>query len=187
MCLPCGHCLFQANIEGDPIVYVTVPKNHSRSILQQTVKSDLITVGRSGALGLHIWTPYDRVSPKSMTFERDPTLVNSRYRTFWLPLFFLFVFFSNVTNHMWIFYETYSQKKKNQNFFSKKQYLGTRERLLDRFIRVSRSSQTCLLSQRIVNCCSTVATGTTHCVFTTLQRERPLLKLFDIEVCFIFF
>ncbi|OQV18153.1 Neurobeachin-like protein 1 [Hypsibius exemplaris] len=71
--------LVEANVEGDPLVYVTVPKVQSRNILQQTTKSDLITIGRSGALGLHIWTPYDRVSPKNMTFERDPTLANPRY------------------------------------------------------------------------------------------------------------
>lgn len=85
---------FQANAEGDPLVFVTIPRIHGRNILQQSFKSDLITIGSSGALGLHIWTPYDRVSPKNMTFERDPTLVNSR----WVGVFWLRGLLTNVVD-----------------------------------------------------------------------------------------
>ncbi|XP_055341493.1 neurobeachin-like protein 1 [Paramacrobiotus metropolitanus] len=69
----------EANAEDDPLVFVAVPKIQTRNLLQQGMKSDLITIGGTGALGLHVWTPYDRNSPKNMAFERDPTLVASRY------------------------------------------------------------------------------------------------------------
>ena len=57
---------------------IAVSKFQSRALLQQSMKTDLITIGSSGALGTHVWAPYDRSSPKNMLFERDPALMNTR-------------------------------------------------------------------------------------------------------------
>ena len=70
--------VIQANVEGDALVCVALPRSAVRSSANQSVKSDLITIGMSGSVGIHSWTPFDRSSAKNMTFERDPAMLNAR-------------------------------------------------------------------------------------------------------------
>ncbi|KAK3083537.1 hypothetical protein FSP39_025014, partial [Pinctada imbricata] len=65
--------------EGDPLVYVSVPLNQSRSILPQGNDS-LVTVSTDGVIGVHGWLPYDKSISNYFTFEKDPYFANLKSR-----------------------------------------------------------------------------------------------------------
>ncbi|KAH9489603.1 Neurobeachin-like protein 1 [Bulinus truncatus] len=62
----------------DPLVYVTVPKSQSRSILQQGMPDSLITVTQEGIIGVHGWLPFDKSIPNFYTFDKDPTMLSPK-------------------------------------------------------------------------------------------------------------
>ncbi|XP_076823781.1 neurobeachin-like protein 1 isoform X1 [Clavelina lepadiformis] len=64
--------------DGNPLVYVTVPRNQSHSFMQSGMPDSMVTVSERGVIGLHGWLPYDRSITNYFTFEKDPSVGNSR-------------------------------------------------------------------------------------------------------------
>ncbi|KAK0040263.1 neurobeachin-like protein 1, partial [Biomphalaria pfeifferi] len=62
----------------DPLVYVTVPKSQSRSILQQGMPDSLVTITEEGIIGVHGWLPFDKSIPNFYTFDKDPTMLSPK-------------------------------------------------------------------------------------------------------------
>ncbi|CAD5122682.1 DgyrCDS11092 [Dimorphilus gyrociliatus] len=58
----------------DGLVFVCVPRNQPRKLLQQGLPDTLVTLSINGNLGVHGWLPYDKSIPNYFTFEKDPTL-----------------------------------------------------------------------------------------------------------------
>ena len=46
-----------------------------------------VIVTSEGVLGTHGWLPYDKSVPNYFTFEKDPTMANSKYVTFRTPIY----------------------------------------------------------------------------------------------------
>lgn len=70
----------------DWIVHLGVPNGdidstRSRGYGPQTTSTPgvLVSVSRSGCIGLHSWASHDKMLPYGFSLERDPTLNNARY------------------------------------------------------------------------------------------------------------
>ncbi|GFO07271.1 neurobeachin-like protein 1, partial [Plakobranchus ocellatus] len=64
--------------DQDPLVFVNVPKNQSRSILQQGMPDNLISLTEAGIIGVHGWLPFDKSIPNFYTFDKDPTMLSNK-------------------------------------------------------------------------------------------------------------
>ncbi|ESO94157.1 hypothetical protein LOTGIDRAFT_232423 [Lottia gigantea] len=68
----------EVSSDTDPLVYVNVPRNQARSIIQHGTPDSMITVTENGIIGIHGWLPYDKSVPNYYTFDKDPTLQSSK-------------------------------------------------------------------------------------------------------------
>lgn len=64
--------------ETDPLVYISVPRNQARSIIQHGMADTMVTISEGGIIGLHGWLPYDKSISNYFTFEKDPALSNPK-------------------------------------------------------------------------------------------------------------
>lgn len=64
--------------ENDPIVYISVPRIQTRSIIQHGMPDSMITITEDRILGIHGWLCYDKSISNYFTFERDPSLANNK-------------------------------------------------------------------------------------------------------------
>ncbi|XP_078323505.1 neurobeachin-like protein 1 isoform X4 [Crassostrea virginica] len=64
--------------ETDPLVYISVPRNQARSIIQHGMADTMVTISEGGIIGLHGWLPYDKSISNYFTFEKDPALANPK-------------------------------------------------------------------------------------------------------------
>ncbi|KAK3582874.1 hypothetical protein CHS0354_012486 [Potamilus streckersoni] len=68
----------EVSTEKDPLVYVSVPRNQARSIIQHGMSDTMVTVTDSGIIGTHGWLPYDKNIPNYFTFDKDPSTANPK-------------------------------------------------------------------------------------------------------------
>lgn len=66
--------------DTDPLAYICVPRNQTRSIIQHGMPDTMVTVSTDGVLGTHGWLPYDKSISNYFTFERDPSVSNPKTR-----------------------------------------------------------------------------------------------------------
>ncbi|KAI9560727.1 putative neurobeachin-like protein 1-like isoform X3 [Daphnia sinensis] len=85
--LSCVHIADLTVEPRDSIVYLSIPNSdidstRSRGYGSQaaTVPDMLVSVSRSGCIGLHAWASHDKMLPYGFSLERDPTLSNPRNR-----------------------------------------------------------------------------------------------------------
>lgn len=64
--------------ENDPIVYISVPRIQTRSIIQHGMPDSMITITEDRIVGIHGWLCYDKSISNYFTFERDPSLANNK-------------------------------------------------------------------------------------------------------------
>ena len=69
---------FQASSDNDPVMFITVPRNQSRSFINQGMPVSMVTVTEDGVVGCHGWLPYDKSISNYFTFEKDLSLNNPR-------------------------------------------------------------------------------------------------------------
>ncbi|XP_025103761.1 neurobeachin-like protein 1 isoform X2 [Pomacea canaliculata] len=62
----------------DPVVFVNVPRNQTRSILQKGMPDSMITVTEDGIIGVHGWLPFDKNIINYYTFEKDATVLSQK-------------------------------------------------------------------------------------------------------------
>ena len=70
----------EATVDSDPLVFVCVPRNQARSILQHGLPDTMIAVTQSGTLAMHGWLPYDKSISNYFTFDKDATVGNMKTR-----------------------------------------------------------------------------------------------------------
>lgn len=75
--IPCP----QLTSDRDPVAFISPPRSLPRSFLAAAVPDLVVTVTRSGVLGVHSWLPTDRHSPRGFSFEVDPSVSNAKYVT----------------------------------------------------------------------------------------------------------
>ncbi|XP_046650912.1 neurobeachin-like protein 1 isoform X2 [Daphnia pulicaria] len=85
--LSCVHIADLTVETRDSIVYLGIPNSdidstRSRGYGSQTasIPDVLVSVSRSGCIGLHAWASHDKMLPYGFSLERDPTLSNPRNR-----------------------------------------------------------------------------------------------------------
>ncbi|XP_071443766.1 neurobeachin-like protein 1 [Hetaerina americana] len=68
--------------ESDPLVFVSTPRSPPRgSFLQTTLPDNVVTVTRSGIIGVHSWVPHGTSSSNlSFNFDVDPSINSTKYR-----------------------------------------------------------------------------------------------------------
>lgn len=81
-------CVYIADLAVEPrdwIVHLSIPhadvdSTRSRGYGPQTSSTPdiLVSVSRSGCIGLHSWASHDKTLPYGFSLERDPTLNNAR-------------------------------------------------------------------------------------------------------------
>lgn len=62
----------------DPIIYLSIPRNHIKSFMQQGLSDPLISVSQSGIIGVNGWQSNDRSLTNLFSFEKDPSLLNEK-------------------------------------------------------------------------------------------------------------
>ncbi|XP_069107826.1 neurobeachin-like protein 1 isoform X1 [Argopecten irradians] len=70
----------EVSMETDPLVYISVPRNQARSIIQHGMPDTMVTVSEEGIVGLHGWLPYDKSISNYFTFDKDPAIANSKVK-----------------------------------------------------------------------------------------------------------
>uniref|UniRef100_T1J5I8 BEACH domain-containing protein n=1 Tax=Strigamia maritima TaxID=126957 RepID=T1J5I8_STRMM len=70
----------EISTDSDPLIFTMIPRNQARSFIQQSILDNLITIGKSGLVGIHGWLPLDKFIPHYFTFDKDPTLNNAKIR-----------------------------------------------------------------------------------------------------------
>ncbi|CAI9726854.1 1 isoform X1 [Octopus vulgaris] len=63
---------------NDPVVYISVPRIQTRSIIQHGMPDSMITLTEDRVLGVHGWLCYDKSISHYFTFEKDPSLANNK-------------------------------------------------------------------------------------------------------------
>ncbi|GAB1600529.1 neurobeachin-like protein 1 isoform X2 [Argonauta hians] len=63
---------------NDPVVYISVPRIQTRSIIQHGMPDSMITLTEDRILGVHGWLCYDKSISNYFTFEKDPSLANNK-------------------------------------------------------------------------------------------------------------
>jgi hypothetical protein len=66
------------DLDLDPIVYISIPRNHTKSFMQQGLSDPLITVCQSGVVGVNGWQAYERSMANLFSFEKDPSLLSEK-------------------------------------------------------------------------------------------------------------
>ena len=66
------------DVQKDPIVYICMPRNYVRSFMQQSLADPLISISRSGIIGVNGWQANERSITSLFAFERDPSLLNEK-------------------------------------------------------------------------------------------------------------
>ena len=82
-------CVYLADLVVDPrdyIVHLAIPNpdldpTRSRGYGYQTAATPdvLVSVSRSGCIGLHSWGSQDKLLPNGFSLDRDPTISNPRF------------------------------------------------------------------------------------------------------------
>ncbi|XP_021366386.1 neurobeachin-like protein 1 isoform X2 [Mizuhopecten yessoensis] len=70
----------EVSMETDPLVYISVPRNQARSIIQHGMPDTMVTVSEEGIVGMHGWLPYDKSISNYFTFDKDPAIANSKVK-----------------------------------------------------------------------------------------------------------
>ncbi|XP_041374666.1 neurobeachin-like protein 1 [Gigantopelta aegis] len=70
----------EVSSEQDPLVFVHVPRSQFKSIVQYGTPDSMITVTENGIVGVHGWLPFDKSISNYYTFEKDPSMLNSKTR-----------------------------------------------------------------------------------------------------------
>ncbi|CAF1245717.1 unnamed protein product [Adineta ricciae] len=66
--------------QSAPIIFISIPKNQTRSFINQGIPDVLISINNQGVIGNNGWHPYDKTSNNFFTFDRDPTLQTQKNR-----------------------------------------------------------------------------------------------------------
>ena len=62
----------------DPVVYISIPRNHVKSFMQQGLSDPLLSITQSGVIGNNGWQAYERSLQNLFSFEKDPSLLNDK-------------------------------------------------------------------------------------------------------------
>ena len=70
-------CDPKRELELDPIVFISIPRNHFKSFMQG-LSDPLITVCQSGVIGVTGWQAHERSLANLFSFEKDPSLQSEK-------------------------------------------------------------------------------------------------------------
>ncbi|XP_065193649.1 neurobeachin-like protein 1 [Sycon ciliatum] len=70
----------EINDGNDQVILLAIPPQQSHSFIHHGMPDTLISISRSGLLGLHGWLPHSTSKQQSFTFNFDPTLVSKSTR-----------------------------------------------------------------------------------------------------------
>ncbi len=62
----------------DPVIYISIPRNHVKSFMQQGLVDPLISVNLTGVIGVNGWQAYEKSLTNLFSFEKDPSLLNEK-------------------------------------------------------------------------------------------------------------
>jgi len=62
----------------DPVVYISIPRNHIKSFMQQGLSDPLLSITQQGVIGVNGWQAYERSLTNLFSFEKDPSLLNEK-------------------------------------------------------------------------------------------------------------
>jgi hypothetical protein len=62
----------------DPVAYISIPRNHTKSFMQQGLADPLISITQSGVIGVNGWQAYEKSLTNLFSFEKDPSLLNEK-------------------------------------------------------------------------------------------------------------
>lgn len=68
----------QVSCDRDPVVFISGPRSPPRGFLQAALPDSLVTISRSGVVGVHSWLPYDRHNNRGFILDTDPTTANAK-------------------------------------------------------------------------------------------------------------
>lgn len=72
--------IMELTTDRDPVAFLSQPRSQPRNFLAPALPDLVVTVTRSGVVGVHSWLPVDRHSPRGFTFEVDPSVGNAKTR-----------------------------------------------------------------------------------------------------------
>lgn len=67
-----------ANEALDPVIYISIPRNHVKSFMQQGLSDPLLSISQSGVIGVNGWQAYERSLTNLFSFEKDPSLLSEK-------------------------------------------------------------------------------------------------------------
>jgi len=71
----------------DPVIFISIPRNHFKSFMQQGLSDPLISITQSGVIGVNGWQAYEKSLGNLFSFEKDPSLLSEKYNRFALICF----------------------------------------------------------------------------------------------------
>jgi WD40 repeat protein len=62
----------------DPVIFISIPRNHVKSFMQQGLSDPLLSISQSGVIGVNGWQAYERSLTNLFSFEKDPSLLSDK-------------------------------------------------------------------------------------------------------------